>query len=146
MRDGLNKNPKNIKEALQFLIDDMVTETKHVEDVNMSSYVAVSAVSGNTSNIEAPLVNHYLSKKITTAAGEYVIQTMRNEVMLAECVQDESSGAVLGKEVFRVTGQKRKSYTDADWPEGSGANVLIPVTSAKDTGVYKTGKLSIQRC
>jgi len=138
VKSGLEKNPKSLREALEMLIDDMVTETKHVEDVNYSTSGTIAAVSGNTANVGTVLHNAFLSKKITTGGTQYVIQTLRPEKVLIECIKDESGGAVLGKELFRVTGEEHKNYTDADWPAGSGARKLVRVTSAKDTGVYKT--------
>jgi len=137
VRAGLSYEPAGLEDALRLLVQDMVDNTKHVEDVNYSTSGTVG-VGGLATGNGTMVVNSNLPKNISTGGSSTLWQTIKGEVVRVECVTDESGGATLGREVFRALGDEPVSPFDATWPAGSGCDKYITVTSAKSRGATRT--------
>ena len=132
VRAGLLKEPKGFRDALEMLIIDMVAESQSVEAASFITAGDGDVTSALSAAHGTVIVNNSQPRKTITTDTSW--QMIRSEVLNVECIEDESSGIPLGREVFRITGAEPKIAFDAGWPSGSGLNKHLSVTSAKGYG------------
>ena len=145
--DGLDLKPRDMRHALELLIEDMrttatktvggssVTQTVHVDDSTVSTTVAEIS---KTANAGVMLATPLMPMNQLGSSVQKNQQNARVETLRVECVADESNGRQAGSEVFLVNGKKSVGPQNYQYPLGSATAKRITVTSANSNASQKT--------
>ena len=132
---------RNVYEAAAELIRQMLLDSKTV-DGNTITVGSTAAGSSNVGN--GTLVFSEIAPVLDRAKnrpGNLVVQTIKSEAVTANCVEDSTARTIAeGGEKFKVFGQRAEDRFHEDWPQGSGATIVIPAASPRVNGGRGPGK------
>jgi DNA-binding Lrp family transcriptional regulator len=131
IRDGLGLSPSTLSEAMTLLVKDMKRQGVYVEENTISAGTLSAGLDGltNTSNVGTVLISNHAPEWMAGGPSKKR-QNIRAETMRIECTKDASYGPEPGRELFTITGSRKYSNYDPNWPSGSAANTNIPVTAS----------------
>ena len=126
--DSSALSSKTLSNALSALISQMKANSDSVLAPTTSA--TVTAYSGNKGDGQLHL-------SFTNPYGD-AVTTPYPETIRFLCTSDSTNYA----ETFSITGQPQKSFSDQDWPGGSGASGSISLFNAATDGIIKNGNFA----
>lgn len=130
VKTGLDKPITGLAQALNHLIKDMNANGHKVDENTVAHNSGADATGSSNTGNGTVLVSINMPDWQIGNTTRKPHQSIKAETVYFECVSDESTGTVLGREVFTASGKSASDTYSSSWPSGSGAQTPLRVCSA----------------